>query len=274
MKSTRAAVVQMTAAPFDLAGNAAVIERYLRRAAADGARLVVLPELCVTGYTVAPELADISDPIPGPTGDRLAGLAAALDLTVVTAIATRGADGLLRDTGVVVTPDGIAAAGAKRCLWGPEPGIFAPGAPHERIVADTPVGRVGVAICYEAGFPEVVRQLALDGAEIIAVPAAFGRARLHAWTLMTRSRALENGCYLLAANAAGPCGGFDFGGHSTIVDPHGGRRALLADGPGTLVAELDAAQLDAARTAIPYLRDLSACAPTALATTPGSEYRS
>lgn len=261
MTTLRAAAVQMTGTPFDIAGNAAQIQRYVRRAAEDEARLVVLPELCHTGYTHSPDLPGISGPIPGPATELLCGLAAELDLTLVTAISAHTHQGKLQDVGVVVTPAGIAATGAKHLLWGNEPSVFAAGSPDEPTVADTPIGRVGVAICYEAGFPETVRRLAIDGAQIIAVPAAFGRARLHAWKLLTRSRALENGCFLIAANCSGYSAGFDFCGHSTIVDPHGERMALLADGSGTITAELDPASIAAARTAIPYLRDIRTVLP-------------
>lgn len=255
MTAFQAVAVQMTGSPLDTARNAALIKEHVHRAASGGAKLVVLPELCDTGYTLSPELPGAISPLPGPAGDLLCALARDLDLTVVTALAVRTPEGP-QDVGVIVTPDGIAATGAKRCLWGAEQDVFTPGRPAEQAVADTPVGRAGVAICYEAGFPEAVRRLALDGAQIIAVPAAFGAARLHAWKLLTRSRALENGCYLVAANAVGASAGLEFGGHSTIVDPHGERLALLTSGQGRVAADLDLRVVDEARAAIPYLRDV------------------
>ncbi|GGJ59956.1 carbon-nitrogen hydrolase family protein [Streptomyces brasiliensis] len=251
-----AAAVQTTGEPLDLTGNAARIERHVRCAVDDGAKLVVLPELCHTGYTLSPRLSEVSGTLPGASSDFLCGLARELDTTIVTTIAVLADDGGLQNVGLIVSPDGIAATGAKRGLWGGEPELFTPGPPGEHIVADTPLGRVGVAICYEAGFPEVARQLAVDGAEIIALPAAFGAARLHAWKLLTRSRALENGCYLIAANSFGSSGSLAFCGHSTIVDPHGRRLALLADTEGRIVADLDPSVVRDARAAIPYLHDL------------------
>ncbi|MGW0182686.1 carbon-nitrogen hydrolase family protein [Nocardia sp. NPDC003345] len=270
MTGFRAAAVQMTGTPFEVAANTAQIERYVRRAAEDDARLVVLPELCDTGYTHSPDLRGVSTEIPGRATDLLCGLAAELDLTIVTAISARTGHGKLQDVGLVVTPEGIAAQGAKRLLWGNEPGVFVAGAPDELILGDTPVGRVGVAICYESGFPEAARELALHGAQIIAVPAAFGLARLHAWKLATRSRALENGCFLIAANSSGRSDGFDFCGHSTLVDPDGERMALLADGSGIVTATLDPALVAAARTTIPYLRDVRPVFPTS-ASAPSSD---
>lgn len=254
--TTFAAAVQITGAPLDTVRNTERIEHHIRASAADGATLIVLPELCDTGYTLSPELIEVSGPLPGPTSDLLCTLADELDVTVVTAIAVRTACGALQNTGLIVTPSGIAATGAKRALWGAESEVFRPGTPDEQVIADTPVGRVGVAICYEAGFPEVVRRLALAGAQIIAVPAAFGAPRLHAWELLTRSRALENGCHLVAANNFGKADGREFCGHSTIVDPHGAPAAVLAGGEGRAIAPVDLDVVDEARAAIPYLRDL------------------
>lgn len=256
MTSFFATAVQFTGEPLGTAGNIERLEHHIRRSASDGASLIVLPELCDTGYILVPELFRASHPLPGPTGELLSSLTRELDVTIVTAIAVDTGRGELRNTGLIVTPDGIVATGSKRALWGDEGEVFTPGNPNEQVIADTPVGRVGVAICYEAGFPEVVRRLALDGARIIAVPAAFGAPRLHAWLLLTRSRALENGCYLVAANNFGEVDGRKFCGHSTIVDPHGERSAVLAEGQGRVTARLDLDVIDRARRAIPYLHDL------------------
>ncbi len=264
MTAFRAVALQFTGVPLELAANRSRLESHLRVAAAGGARLVVVPELATTGYTLSPELRDLSEEVPGPTTRWMSAMAAELDLTIVTSIAARVREGV-SNLGVIVTPDGIAAGGAKRGLWGGEPALFARGAPGEWAVARTPVGRVGVAICYEAGFPEVARQLALAGAEIIAVPAAFGAARLHAWRLMTRSRALENGCFVVAANNAGTSTAPEpiaFCGHSTIVDPTGRTLQTIPEGEGQISALIDLALVGRARAAIPYLADLTHVTPS------------
>ncbi|TYL51765.1 carbon-nitrogen hydrolase family protein [Nocardioides sp. BGMRC 2183] len=258
MSRVIAVAVQHTSVPLDVEGNRGRLETHLREVADEGAELVVLPELAVTGYTLSPTLARLAEDVPGPTSRWLCSLSAELGLTVVTTLAATGDTGL-RNLGVIVTPEGVAATAAKRGLWGDEPALFARGGPQEQAVADTPVGRVGVAICYEAGFPEAVRRLARDRAEIVAVPAAFGAARLHAWALLTRSRALENGCYVVAANQTGTGSAPEsiaFCGHSTIVAPTGEPLAVLAEGEGRVRATIDASSVVDARAAIPYLADL------------------
>lgn len=252
----RVAVVQIRSRVGALEQNRQRIKRQVERVASEGADLVVLPELCDTGYTTQPEIADLAGTLPGPTSELLRTLAMQHQITVVTALAIRVRD-LVQDTSLIVTPDGAITTGIKSFLWGAEATAFDPGARTDApAVAETPIGRVGVAICYEVGFPEVARDLALRGADMIAVPSAFGRPRLHAWKLLTRVRALENGCFLLAANMVGEHRGSSFAGHSSIVDPNGDLLATLVHGEGVLSTEIDMDELARARVAIPYLRDL------------------
>src|SRR5690606_13289711 len=97
------------------------------------------------------------------------------------------------------------------------------------------------------------------GADIIAIPAAFGRRRLYAWELLTRSRALENGCFVAAAGLTGPNNaGGSFAAHSRIVSPTGDVLAGLARGEGVAMAALDLGDIERSRTEIPYLTHLIA----------------
>lgn len=255
--SPRVTVVQMRSRIGQMQENRERIRQAVEREAAVGTDLVVLPELCDTGYTTQPEIAEFAGPLPGPTSDLLCKLAARHDITIVTALAVRTDEDRIQDTSLIVTPDGLVASGVKSFLWDGEADCFDPGSRDGLpAVADTPIGRVGAAICYEIGFPEVARTLALRDADIVAVPSAFGQRRLHAWKLLTRVRALENGCFLLAANMVGPNREAAFAGHSAVIDPHGQVLASLAQGEGVLSTEIDLEELARARAAIPYLRDL------------------
>lgn len=253
----RVSVVQMSPNAGDVDGNMHRAERYLAAAAEEGARLVVLPELFDTGYVLDERLAHLASTRTGERVERLRGLAVEHEITIASALALRGEDGLLHDVGLVITPDGALGSVRKRYLWGEESRFFEPGDPAAGgLVVSTPVGAVGMVVCYEIGFPEVCRESVLAGADLLVVPSAFGRARLHAWQLLTRTRALENGVFLLAANAAGSNGHADFAAHSTIVDPHGNRRGQLHQGDGLLTTEADLSEIKNARAAIPYLTDL------------------
>jgi predicted amidohydrolase len=123
------------------------------------------------------------------------------------------------------------------------------------VVAWTSLASVGMSICYDLRFPELYRRLAADGAEVLVVPSAFtlptGSAH---WEVLCRARAIENQCWLLAANQTGasPHGHRDYG-NSMIVDPWGTVLARLGDEEGVAVAELDPAHLARVRAELPAL---------------------
>lgn len=255
--TVRVGVVQMDARSTSADANLALAERHLAHLAAQGARLVVLPELFNTGYDLEADLSGWTQPELKRHVETMVGWARRWKLVIATATLNRSDDGELLDCATVIDGQGVRAAASKQHLWGREKEAFArrdePG-----IVVPTPYGSVGVAICYEAGFPETVRDLALRGADIIAIPAAFGRERLHAWDLLTRSRALENGCFVAAAGLTGRnASGAEFAGHSRVVDPTGAILADLGTRPGSTTAVLSLDAVGSARAAIPYLADFA-----------------
>jgi predicted amidohydrolase len=124
------------------------------------------------------------------------------------------------------------------------------------VVADLPWGRLGLSICYDLRFPALYRALAEAGSSFLAIPAAFTRQTGEAhWHVLVRARAIENGCYVLAAAQGGRHeNGRETFGHSLAVDPWG---CILAEGgtePGVLLAEIDPAGVAAARARIPSLQ--------------------
>lgn len=124
------------------------------------------------------------------------------------------------------------------------------------VVSDLPWGRLGLSICYDLRFPNLYRALAEAGASFLAVPSAFTRQTGEAhWQTLLRARAIENGCFVLAAAQGGAHeNGRETFGHSLIVDPWG---RVLAEGntePGVIVAEIDPAAVAAARARIPSLQ--------------------
>lgn len=250
-------VVQMVATPGRPGANLEAATRHVERLADRGANLIVLPELFASGYDLEMDLGAAA----GEAGrhiDTLTEWADRHQLVLTTALVTRTPEGGLLDLAVIIGAEGVIASSPKRFLWGDERRKFSrrvePGA-----LAKTSFGTIGVAICYEAGFPEVVRDLALRGADIIAIPAAFGLRRLYAWELLTRSRALENGCFVAAAGLTGSNGvGSDFAGYSRIVSPTGDVLAGLARTEGVVSTELDLDDIHRSRNEIPYLPDLIA----------------
>src|SRR5690606_37984132 len=125
----------------------------------------------------------------------------------------------------------------------------------EAVVAPLPAGALGMTVCYDVRFPNLYRQLALSGATIIAVPAAFTRITGEAhWHILLRSRAIETGCFVIAPAQGGRHeDGRETYGHSLIIDPWGEILAEAGADPGVITATLDQAKVEEARARIPSL---------------------
>jgi predicted amidohydrolase len=137
-----------------------------------------------------------------------------------------------------------------------ESAAYEPG--REAIVANLPIARLGLAVCYDLRFPQLFRAEALAGAEVLSVPAAFTRQTGEAhWHPLLRARAIENGAFVIAAAQGGRHeDGRETFGHSLIVDPWGRILAEVEnDEPGVIVAEIDTAQSAAARAKVPNLKN-------------------
>lgn len=126
--------------------------------------------------------------------------------------------------------------------------------PGERIVVvDTPLGRVGLTVCYDLRFPELYRELAVRGAELFAVPSAFTAVTGMAhWETLLRARAIEQQCYVLASNQGGEhANGRHTHGHSMIIEPWGQVLAEMKQGAGVIFADIDLQRLHQLRQQFP-----------------------
>jgi predicted amidohydrolase len=212
----------------DVAKNHAVITTELRAAAAKGARLVVLPELCTTGcmFDDRAQAVALSEEIPtGPSSRLLQTLAAELDLHIVAGLAERDGD-CVYNSAVLVGPQGHIGSYRKLHLWDHENTVLDPG-DTGLPVFDTALGNIGMLICYDAWFPETFRSLALSGADVVCVSANWvpvpgqqpGRPAM-ALTLC-QAAAHVNSIHVLAADRVGTEKGQDFNGQSVLVGPTG-----------------------------------------------------
>jgi predicted amidohydrolase len=259
-----AAVVQMASGPRRDA-NLERATALVRDAAGGGARLVVLPEVFAWRGPRAEEAAH-AEPIPGPSTDAMAQVARETGVHLLMgSILEQAADGERRtfNTTCLLSPRGELLARYRKIhlfdvdlpgrVTVRESDARAPG--NEVIVAPTPLGALGLSICYDLRFPELYRRQARAGAELLLVPSAFtfttGSAH---WEVLCRARAIENQCYLLAPNQSGmsPHGFADFGG-SLIVDPWGAVTARASDGECVALAEIDRDYLARVRRELPCL---------------------
>lgn len=259
----RAAAVQLNSTG-DIERNLATAERLVRQAAARGAELVVLPEKW-TALGAHEAQAGAVQPPDGPVvawAGKLAG-ELAIDLVAGSILERDGDAAKPANTSLHISPAGrVLARYRKLHMFDVEvDGIRYQESARERagreIVTSLLASGVtlGMSICYDIRFPELYRELVGRGAEIISVPAAFTLAttRDH-WEVLLRARAIENACYVVAANQVGDHGdGTRSGGRSMIVDPWGVVLATAADAEGVILADLEGEHLRRVRRQLPAL---------------------
>lgn len=248
----------------DKSRNLEVAEALVQRASERGARLAVLPEMFLwrgpeEGIPAAAESLD------GPSVARLGRLAARASVTLVAGSLYEAdpSGGLPFNTTVVFGPDGDRLGVYRKIhLFD----VSIPGkvavresermqAGDEVVCVDTPVGRVGLSVCYDLRFPELYRRLAREGAAIVCVPSAFTHATGAAhWEVLLRARAIENQIYVIAPNQVGPTtDGPPVWGGSSIIGPWGEVLARSPDAETLIVAEIDPRQQNAVRQGLPCL---------------------
>ena len=221
----RVAVAQMEPMLAETERNLdAALER-LEEAAAAGAQLLVLPECAIPGYMFdsAEEALPYAEEIPGPTTEAFERECARLGVHAITGLLERDGD-TLYNAAILVGPDGLIGSYRKTHL--PFLGVdrfVTPGGEFK--VFDTALGRIGLIICYDLRFPEVTRTLALQGADMVALPTNFPMAAKLQCDVIAPARAAENRIYLLVANRVGKERWGEFCGWSQIVDPYGMRLA-------------------------------------------------
>jgi len=236
----RVAVAQMEPMLAETERNLdAALER-LEEAAAAGAQLLVLPECAIPGYMFdsAEEALPYAEEIPGPTTEAFERECARLGVHAITGLLERDGD-TLYNAAILVGPDGLIGSYRKTHL--PFLGVDRFVTPGDGFkVFDTALGRIGLIICYDLRFPEVTRTLALQGADMVALPTNFPMAAKLQCDVIAPARAAENRVYLLVANRVGKERWGEFCGLSQIVDPFGKRLAETGETEETLlVAEVD-----------------------------------
>ena len=236
----------------DAAATRERVRPLIARAAGNGARLIVLPEMYATGFSMHPER--IAEDEGGPNEQFLREQAAEHDAHLIASIAQRGADGRYRNNAVVAQRDGSVARYAKI-----HPFSFA--GEHERYAAGTDFLtitlddlRVSVFVCYDLRFANEFWALAAD-TDLYVVPANWPEPRHQHWRALLHARAIENQAYVLGVNRVGPAVDLPHVGGSALIDPMGQRLVEGGADEAVLVADADAASVEQTRTAYPFLAD-------------------
>ncbi|PWE31410.1 hypothetical protein DDZ14_12920 [Maritimibacter sp. 55A14] len=241
--------------PGDLDATVAEAARVAELAAAEGAQLLIFPEGFLTGYHL-PDLSLATLPDVEPALEQIAGIAARAGLHLVMGSHVADTAGL-RNAAIAYSATGAELCRYhKRALYGDwERATFVPGDRPARF--DCAGLRVGLLICYDVEFPELVRAEARAGADLLAIPTAnmapFTRIPLQ----MVPVRAMENQLFIAYANRSGSEHELDFVGLSSIRGPEGEALAEAGAGPQLLIADIDPKRRSEARREFSYLDDLA-----------------
>ena len=248
MKKILAGVIQLDSQD-DVQANLAAAEELIRGAAAQGAKLICMPES--VNY-VGPGIRDIAEAVPGgPTFQRFSALAKELNVWLhCGSIYAQSGEERPYNCTMVINPQGELAAHYEKLHpfdvsignGGPtvrESDRICPG--QNIVTVDTKeVGHLGLSICYDMRFGELFRIMALEGANILLCPANFtlNTGKDH-WLPLLKARAIENGCYVIAPGQIGRKPRFQAYGHSMVIDPWGNVIACASDKPCFITAEID-----------------------------------
>ncbi len=229
----------------DKAANLAKILKNIDEAAANGAELMVFPEQGLQGYLTSVVAMDCSgdlekneflyqwenaEEVPeGPSVQAIIKKAMEKKMYICFGMTEKADTYKLYNTAVLVGPEGYI--GKYRKVHQPADEMQSYYAGNEFPVFDTPIGKLGMMICYDAWFPESGRELALAGCEIILKPTATthafadhhleGDQGYYSYDLCEKATALQNGCWFISSNQIGVCGNSDYFGHSNVIDPSG-----------------------------------------------------
>lgn len=257
----RIALAQISCRQGNKRENLETIKRNVARAKKENARLVVFPELSLTGYVVRDQVYDLAERIPGPSTRAIERTAKANGMYIIFGMPeiSEKTNSTLHNAAVIAGPEGYI--GKYRKMYLPthsvfeEKRYFRPG--YQASVYDTEIGKIGMIICYDIYFPEVTRLMRLDGAQLIVCISASPAVRRSYFETLTAARAIENTAFLAYVNLAGIEDGLQFWGGSRLLGPSGTIIAQAKyDKEDFTVAEVDYNDLRAVEAFVPTLRDL------------------
>ena len=259
---------------------------HIRTAAARGAQIICLQELFNAPYfckSLKQAHFDLAEPMPGPTTDTLAAVAAELSVVLVVPMYEREAPGVYRNSAAIIDADGTLL-GIYRKMHIPHDPLYeekyyfapgdavneGPGTASGFKVWKTRYATIGVLICWDQWYPEAARITSLLGAEVLFYPTAigwhpaekaeWGATQVDSWRTAQRAHAIANGVFVASPNRVGfepepGTAGIEFFGQSFICDPYGRYLAQGASEPAILTATCDPALIEDARRNWPFLRD-------------------
>jgi 5-aminopentanamidase len=250
----RIAISQTQSQHGHIEASLAVMRQTAAAALAQGAGLVIFPEMFLTGYNVGEAVFKLAEPVDGPSSQKAAAIARKAGVALLYGYPERDGD-TVYNSALLIDHNGRPLANYRKThlYGGGENRLFARG--DSLMVAELEDLKIGILICYDVEFPEAVRALALAGAELIAVPTALIRPFDIVARTLVAARAFENQVYVAYAGMCGSEAGLGYCGLSCIVGPDGQDLARAGTGPALLFADIDPAALSRGRQSNPYLSD-------------------
>lgn len=247
------ALVQMQPHNGDTAYNLSRALEYIEKAAAEGATLICLPELFYSGYFLNTyQIHQYAEPQDGPMAQALCAAAKRLSVYLIAGYAEAGeVTGRVYNSAIFINDKGEVIGNTRKCyLWKNEKKSFRSGEGYP--LYETPLGKIGILLCYDMEFPEPSRILALKGAELIVCPAAWSKGAVRRWELALSANGLFNLLYVAGVNICDEnCCGSSF-----VTGPDGVTRASLSEtDEGILVCAIDLSDVTEQRRKIPYMND-------------------
>ena len=253
--------------------NLAESAKQIRLAQAQGAQLVLLPELHLGPYFCQVEDTDnfdLAETIPGPGTETLSKVARECNVVIIASLFEKRAQGLYHNSAAVIDADGSLLGIYRKMHIPDDPSFyekfyFTPGDLGFKTF-NTRYGRIGVLICWDQWYPEAARLTALQGADILFYPTAIGwslgekaeirKCQHDAWQTIQRSHAIANGVFVASVNRVGTEGNLEFWGASFVCDPFGEVLQLASHSKEEIhIVPVDLKEVDNTRRHWPFMRD-------------------
>ena len=261
MNPIKIALAQIACIRADKNKNIDKMKSFIEEARKKDAKLVIFPELSLTGYVLRDLLYEIAELVPGPSVKKIAEIARENGLYIVFGMPEKSekAESVIYNTAVLVGPEGYI--GKYRKMYLPthsafeEKRYFRPG--YGTPVFKTELGKIGLMICYDTFFPEVSRALKLRGAQIIICISASPAVRRNFFETLIAARAIENNTFVIYVNLVGIEEGLQFWGGSRIISPSGSIiKKAKYDKEDLVVGEIDLDDIKHVAAFVPTIRDL------------------
>lgn len=241
MRELNVAVVQMKPELAKMEANVGKMADFIARIATEQpVDIIVFPELSVTGYEGGQRFAQMAQRVPGAVTNILGQHATEFGVYVLIGMAVKEkVETVLYNSAVLIGPDGAVAGDYRKVhLQAEERLVFRPG--YRIAPVETEVGVIGLMCGWDLTFPEIARNLVLDGAEVLLLPAAWPAKDADMWRTLLVARAYENDVFIAAANRIGEEPSYTFAGQSAILAPNGEVLAALEEPEeGYVVVRLD-----------------------------------